>query len=217
MPKIYVLNKYGPNPYPHAVEVDTTSRGSFKDLSPFYLGPIRGTFNQRQVNCLRFENLWQYSKVYPCHAKLRPGFDPSNPFSFLPTNKFWEWQRAGFLKSRADRFPMGKGARPLYSISPITLEMLDYINSRKKIYIPIYRALVVQTRPYEMLYRWFVIEGRDLALRDFDGYDHESLGMSLSDVVNNPQKPMGHAFVIKMLLEAHVEGNLKSLIERNLL
>ena len=35
---IRVLNKFETNTY-GGVEVDTTSRGGFKDLSPFYLGP----------------------------------------------------------------------------------------------------------------------------------------------------------------------------------
>jgi hypothetical protein len=39
-----------------------------------------------------------------------------------------------------------------------------------------------------------------IALRDWHGYDHEKLGLSLTDVFNNPRKKMGHAFVLKMLL-----------------
>jgi hypothetical protein len=63
---VFVLNKFQPNPYPHAVEVDTTSKGSFKDLSPFYLGP----FVAGGLQCNIFENLWQYSKLYPQHSYL---------------------------------------------------------------------------------------------------------------------------------------------------
>lgn len=36
--------------------------------------------------------------------------------------------------------------------------------------------------------------------RTADGYDHDNLGMSLTEVLNNPQRKMGHAFVLKMLL-----------------
>ncbi len=33
-----------------------------------------------------------------------------------------------------------------------------------------------------------------------DGYDYHKLGMSLEDVLNNPKRKMGHAFVIAMIL-----------------
>lgn len=39
-----------------------------------------------------------------------------------------------------------------------------------------------------------------LTLRDYDGYDYSAKNMSLTDVLNNPTKKMGHAFVLAMLL-----------------
>jgi len=38
-----------------------------------------------------------------------------------------------------------------------------------------------------------------LAIRDFDGYDHDLLHMSLTEVLNFPNRKMGHAFVIKAI------------------
>lgn len=35
-------------------------------------------------------------------------------------------------------------------------------------------------------------------------YSHTALGMSLTDVLNNSQRKMGHAFVLMMLLEQDV-------------
>lgn len=188
MPRIYVLNKFEPNPYLHAVEVDTTSRGSFKDLSPFFLGPY--TWNDPisgNLSCRRFENLWQYSKVYPVHT------DPDGS----PNPAYYYWRKTGFNKDRAVRYPMGKGTKPAYLFWKG--RKLDYIESRKQVYIPIYADLVRATESYAKMYNWF-IQGHDLVLRDFDGYDYIRKGISLQQVVDDSSRSMGHAFVLALLL-----------------
>jgi hypothetical protein len=202
---IRVFNKFEPIPS-NFVEVDTTSHGSFKDLSPFYLGPINLTINEDEpMHCLRFENLWQYSKVYREHATLKPGLADFG-FMYEPTKEFFQWRALGFSKSRAVRYPMGKGIKPLYSYWKGA--HLNYIDARYQIYIPVYRELVLRTKSYAMLYNW-VLQGRDIALRDFDGYDHASRGMTLRDVINNPKKSMGHAFVIYGLLTGELQEIVK--------
>jgi hypothetical protein len=194
---IRVLSKFEPNTY-GGVEVDTTSRGGFKDLSPFYLGPRAwtestglddGTYTS--VCAMNMENLWQYSKVYPEFITHDGKISPN----------WFEWRSVGFNMQKANRYPMGKGRKPVFSYW--MGERLDYISARKKIYIPAYRDLVLRTKSYALLYQW-VIEGRDIILRDFDGYDHTKIGMSLDDVINNPKKPMGHAFVIYGLLTGKI-------------
>lgn len=176
-------------------EVNTTSRGSFKDLSPFYLGPITllASEGYPAQHCLKMENLWQYSKVYPCHVN-EAGF---------PTDEYFVWRHNGFNKDRVQRYPMGKGAKPLYSWWHG--EHLDYITARKKIYIPVYRNLVLRTESYRKLYNW-ALQGYDIALRDFDGYDHVSQNMTLQDVIDNPKRPMGHAFIIYGLLTGGLDN-----------
>eukprot|EP00831_Metopus_contortus_P055022 TRINITY_DN46426_c0_g1_i1.p3 TRINITY_DN46426_c0_g1~~TRINITY_DN46426_c0_g1_i1.p3 ORF type:complete len:101 (+),score=43.33 TRINITY_DN46426_c0_g1_i1:45-347(+) len=39
-----------------------------------------------------------------------------------------------------------------------------------------------------------------LSLYDFDGYDEEAKGLTLSEVLLNSKRKMGHAFVLKMML-----------------
>lgn len=39
-----------------------------------------------------------------------------------------------------------------------------------------------------------------LYLWDFDGYDHVCMGRTLEQVLNDPEKKMGHGFVLLMLL-----------------
>ena len=183
---IRVFNKFEPIPAGY-VEVDTTSRGPFKDLSPFYLGPIQVSSGEYPEWCLLMENLWQYSKVYAIHADA----------AGEPTEKFFQWRAFGFCKNRADRYPVGKGMTPLYSWWHG--KRLSYVEAKHQIYIPAYRDLVLRTESYRKLYNW-VLQERDIALRDFDGYDHVSRNMTLHDVINDPKRSLGHAFIIYGLL-----------------
>jgi hypothetical protein len=182
---IYVLSMYDTVPN-GALEVNTTSRSTnqFQALSPFKLGPCKLYDDYASLN---MENAWQYSKVYASQV------DDNN----MPTDEYFEWAKTGWSKKWADRYPMGRGAKPLFSWWDG--EPLDYIEARKKIYAPLYAERVVQTAAYkelELLHEG----GQDIALRDFDGYMYNDLGNTLRDVLNNPKKKMGHAFVIAMLL-----------------
>lgn len=194
---LYVLNKWEKNPYPHAVEVDTTSKGGFKDLSPFFLGPLRDPLTGQM--CQRMENYWQFSKVYEEH------FDPHTN---APTQAYWEWRTTGFNSNRAQRYPMGKGRKPVGSLSTKG-ELLCYIDARKQLYIPAYVELVKHTQSYRLLYDWMYGAHRDLVLRDFDGYDYRNMGLTLKDVADNHRKPMGHAFVIAGMLTGQLHTMLQ--------
>jgi len=195
---IRILNKFQPNPYP-GIEIDTTSRGNNKDLSPFYLGPVVA-FNGEEVT--NVENYWQYSKVYPEHATPPTSFELiNNPLCHEPKEEYYEWRLRGWKTQRAVRYPMGKGAKPLYSL--YHHHKLGYVMARKLIYIPAYAFAVIKTKSYAMLYE-AALAKQDIVLRDFDGYDYQSMDMTLLDVVNNPSKSMGHAFVIAMLLTGEI-------------
>ena len=167
--------------------------GLYKDLSPFVLGPI-DTPGARAEN---FENLWQYSKVY-------------NPFlgnDGEPTAGWFSWRARGFADKHAHRYPMGKGSIPVYSWWKG--EHLGYIEARKRIYATIYAKLVVATSSYEHLAKVYKVVG-EITLRDYDAYDHIKMGLSLINVINNPGRKMGHAFVLAMLLEGCLEECVRS-------
>jgi len=179
---IRALFKFAPK-VDNAVEVDTTSgSGDFRELSPFIL---------RAPPARNLENLWQFSKVYPEFVDAL-----NNP---LPS--YYEWRDNGWNDERAHRYPMGKGRKPLYSIWGDM--RLEYVDARKVIYAPMYAMNVGMTDSYlelRKLYDKCCAENRELILRDYDAYDHVALGMSLKDVINNPNKKMGHAFVLIMML-----------------
>lgn len=169
------------------VVVNTTSsaRSNWEtDLSPFYLGPCD---LYHKFVAKRMENAWQFAKVYAKHV----GEDGN------PTSDYWQWAVAGWTDEKAHRYPMGRGAKPLYSLW--NHEKLGYIDARKKIYAPLYAKAVKKTAGFEKLTQLYQ-KSKELILRDYDGYDHLELGISLHDVLNNPERKMGHAFVLAALL-----------------
>lgn len=161
-----------------------SSSSIWQGLSPFIIGPCKlyADFESKNV-----ENGWQFSKTYDIHV----GQDG------LPTHEYFQWAQDGWNNPRGIRYPMGKGAKPAYSWW--NGEKLGYIEARRKIYIPLYAKAVLKTDSWYMLKNLYEKE-EQIALRDFDGYDHDELGWSLTQVLNEPKKKCGHAFVLKMLL-----------------
>ncbi len=166
--------------------IDTTSHSkSNKDLSPFYLGPVK-LYGGRVAH--NVENAWQFSKVYQEFTDAAGN----------ATVDYWRWAEEGWADTYAHRYPMGKGKVPLYSLWDGM--RLDYISARREIYAPLYAGAVTAARSFLSLYHWHRT-GRDLILLDFDAYDHRGLGMTYRDVVRCKERKMGHAFVLAMLLE----------------
>ncbi len=166
------------------VVVDTTSNTHliYRELSPFVL-PAPPAQN--------FENLWQFSKVYKRHLEE----------SGLPNKAYYQWRAKGFADVEAHRYPMGRGIIPEYSWW--NSEKLGYIEARKKIYAPEYAKNAIKTDSFKILREQYIecnLHNKELILLDYDAYDHLALGMSLIDVINNPVRKMGHAFVLIMML-----------------
>ncbi|NBQ70670.1 MAG: hypothetical protein EBU46_18285, partial [Nitrosomonadaceae bacterium] len=94
-----------------ATPVEAGRPGTYAALSPFRLRTVvetpRGSFD----TCV--ENAWQFSKVYAAGPDGRPHVDAAG----APTEAWWAWARAGWARRDAVRFPMGRGARPLYSVA----------------------------------------------------------------------------------------------------
>lgn len=190
MMTVYVLprwvNSSLPPAYPHPTFDVTTHGGQFQPLSPMRLGPVplyAGLWSWTM------ENAWQYSKVYPEHIGQNGFVD----------REWWDWARAGWDNPRAVRYPMGKGAKPAYSLW--ATDRLDYIAARRRIYIPLYAQAV---RFHELdLFR--VLRDQtargDIVIQDFDAYDHRALGYTWDDVIADPGRKMGHGFVLAMMIE----------------
>jgi len=186
--KIKVVGPKDKDPLPpNSMLIYTVSRSKTwsRGLSPFFIDPCKlyGNYIAK-----RMENAWQYSKVYKCHID----------YNGNPTANYWKWAKTGWADDWAHRYPMGKGAKPEYSLW--AGEQLGYIEARKKIYIPLYARAVKKTVAYKKL-KTIYNSGQSIYLWDFDGYDNEKLGMSLTDVLECPTKTMGHAFILARMLE----------------
>lgn len=179
---------------PETLWIDTTSRSKnwSRGLSPFFLGPISWydqsrdqTFESKNV-----ENLWQFSKLYPEHQNA----------DGTPSEAYWDWAQKGWADSYAHRYPMGRGKIP--NCAWWCGKALTYVEARKEIYIPYYSMAVKLSSAYQTLLevvRQTNADGRDVYLRDFDGFDKTD--MTWDEVINDPKRKMGHAFVLAMLLE----------------
>lgn len=172
--------------------IDCTSHSGsalWQQLSPFHLGPVElypGVISKT------VENAWQYSKVYPGQV----GADG------WPSPGWFEWRDRGLSAIYANRYPMGRSVKPLYSFwidENGQRQKLEYIEARWKIYLPLYQKCVVGTDAFKILKRKYEA-GENIALADFDGYDYKAKGMSLRDVVNNEKKTMGHCVAIAIAL-----------------
>lgn len=184
-PKIHVASYWELKKVINPVDVTSHSELAFgKALSPFYLGPVNLYDGHVAHNV---ENGWQYSKVYKEFIKEKDG-DPSE--------KYFSWAAKGWQQTWADRHPRGKEI-PLYSWW--AGEKLDYIQARKKIYLPLYAAAARETEAFGALQE-YCRRKEEVTLIDFDGYNFEKAGLSIEAVVNNPEKRMGHAFVLWLLL-----------------
>lgn len=161
---------------------DVTTHGSdWRPLSPMLLGPVPlygGLWS------LTMENAWQYAKIYQ-------GYEYGE--------RYWPWARSGWGNPRAVRYPLGKGAKPLHSLW--AGDELGYIAARRRIYLPLY-AQAVRFHQLDLFLK-LRDQARygDVVLIDFDTYDHQALGYSWDDVINDPDRKMGHGFVLAMMLE----------------
>lgn len=185
MKQLIIANKTYPSK-DGFLEIDVTSRSITwsRGLSPFFLGPVQlydGYISQN------VENAWQYSKVYCQHT------DCDNN----PAKSYFEWAQKGWNKRMADRYPMGRGAIPLYSLWKG--EKLDYISARKQIYLPLYSSAVSKTAAYTRLKNIFD-ETDNLMLRDFDAHNIDVINYDIYKLLNNSSIKFGHGYVLAMML-----------------
>lgn len=79
--------------------------------------------------------------------------------------------------------------------------------ARGKLDVSSYENAVRQREP--VLLNNLVTRARqcdELIIQDFDAYDHHGEGMTLDDVLNNPDRKMGHGFVLAMMIEEEIRN-----------
>lgn len=226
------------------IVIDVTSRAErnkgflkdhptfFKDLSPFYIGPV---ISSDGVEAKIFEIFWQCGKVYPCHDD-----------NGKPTKDFFVWRNELYAKDVCSKDLMRHACKDLgyehkdtryfayYDKDKNDYVPLNYVEARKKVYFVEYAKLVYNTPSFKWL-KGLLESGKKIALVDFDGYNYyykkalegrynsylnkckenksqPTLTLddffeikTMKDVINCPFIPAGHGFVLKALLQGDLE------------
>jgi hypothetical protein len=220
-----------------------TKSTKYGSLGPYVLKDEKGRI---------MENIWQFSKVYktvppsiqkysmydstviwkwPADVHVRDG-------EFTPS--FWEWRNSGMNSKFAIRYPVNMKHRSkcIGCLLPEATEtknnvvpsLLGYIESRKKIYVPIYCDLVKKEKQFVEL-KTRLENGENLLICEVDvAYQNEleyyknTYGVSDDFIVNNTmevnkenitimlnddRKPFGHGYCLAMaLLDKDKEWNI---------
>jgi hypothetical protein len=190
MSKVTVIHKFTKVPASQGVVVIdaciNTPGGEWAGINPFLIGPCAMYDGH---TAMVMENAWQYSKVYKEHADQHGN----------PTDRYWQWARAGWANPTSVRYPMGRGRAPLYCLWEG--DRLGYVESRKRIYGPLFVRAAQQTESYARL-REIHEECEHLYIRDWDGWNMQRHGMtSLTQIINQTRRKMGHGFFLKAMLD----------------
>lgn len=147
------------------------------DFSP--MSEVKGGY--KKYYC--FENYWQSCKV----------------FEGIPHETSQKWWLS--LKKPKRRYPQGKGRKVLYT--KFNGKKLNYVDSRKQIYVPEYYQLIQGTTS---LNKWKKLydNGACIVIYDFDGPRSENgdpicLELTcelLIDKINNLTFPFGHSYIV---------------------
>lgn len=160
--------------YPDAIIIDVTSKGDLPmvKFSPFYpVGEIPIPFSKGQFS-ESVEGIWQGLKVFKGHD--------------VDKSKFQVTSMKG-LKRTVRRFGVPKGHRKGVNGE----ELLDYITARKLIYLPAYRWVLDNQLSKEIKELKMLAAEKPLVLLDYETNGN----------VDNPDKPLSHAQLVKMRLE----------------
>lgn len=171
------------------------SHSKWWPLSPYYLVNGKGQI---------MENIWQFSKHYaevPKSIQTYSLYDPTIIWSHQaenhidddgnPNERYYAWRNKGFNNKYAVRYPVGYNDRHkcLCSISE-SGERMDYIESRKKIYLPIYTELAKQSSLFTTLLNKLKT-GKNILICEVDGprgdddYYHNKYNTPKGTVVDN--------------------------------
>lgn len=166
--------------------LDVTSRNAkLKNyLSPFFLGPVSSPDG---LTAHVVENLWQFGKLYPQLAD-----EYGNP-----TEEFFKWRLEGFNDPKAHRHTLP--GKPLYHWW--NGERLGYIESRKRVYIPVYTMAIMQRPEVLRQLKQYLEKGGKVAIRDYDGFNFKKNGFDYESYMNYDKKILGHGHVIAMIME----------------
>lgn len=197
------------------------------------LGPYVLKNNKGQI----MENIWQFSKLYekvPRSIQRYSQYDSKiiwdhpEEVHYLNeevTDEYWAWREKGFNCKYPVRYPVGFKNRhkcicSLGEREDGDFDMLDYIEARKRIYLPVYTELVKNEKKFHKLKR--MLKTHNLLIVEVDGPHQESLEYykkkygvednfidrdsihvtreNMDIMLNDEKHPFGHGYCLAMAL-----------------
>lgn len=166
------------------IKINVTSAQAKKSKNRINFSPmteIQGGYN----GYWNFESYWQSGKV----------------FENIPIETTKKWWRE--LKEPKRRYPKSKGNKVLYALFDDNDEKMDYVTSRKKVYVPQYYDLIKDKDIIEE-YKQILMTGKNIIIYDFDGprdINGDVLCLELTndlliDKINDTRHPFGHGYIV---------------------
>ncbi len=226
----YKGSSYEDPSYPNFLPIICmTASTEYGSLSPYSLTDEKGRF---------LENIWQFAKLYdyvPSSTQTYSRYDKTVIWSHpeekhinndVPTQEYWIWREKGMTNPYPVRYPVGYTHRSqckcsLFDIGDNFYVELDYIEARKKIYLPEYEKAVVKEEKFTKLLK-LLQQGKNLLIIEVDGphqesvsYYKEKYGVSdnfinrdsvlatehnLEILLNDPKHPFGHGYCLAWAL-----------------
>jgi hypothetical protein len=168
----------------NVTSAQATASKNRRDFSP--MTPVPGGFK----GFLCYENYWQSLKVY----------------EHVPHEVTSEWWKRQEEPHR--RYPGSKGKTVLGAKrGHDETTLLDYVESRKKVYVPEYSNLI-EGREMLQFYKDQIDQGRDVTIFDFDGPrtpEGDVLCLELTEdllkeKINDTRHPFGHGYVVASMI-----------------
>lgn len=172
-----------------------TKSSPYGSLSPYTL--TNKIIIDNNIVDANLENIWQFSKIYENvkeSIQRKSRFDNkiiwNHPSEIhikdgIIQKSYWEWRKKGFLSEEPIRYPVGFNDRKkcLCSIycNDNQIDFLNYIDARKKIYLPNYlnaiNNLPVDSVGYKQLndLKEKLKNGTNILIIEVDGPHYESI------------------------------------------
>lgn len=229
--RIYGRGGYTEPFYPGFTPIPCLSKSTaYGELSPYLL---------KNEDGILLENLWQFSKVYqviPESIQPYSKYDSTiiwchpreihiNSKNEL-TEAYWEWRKKGMQCSYPIRYPVGYNHRhkclfSLFEAKKNFFIELDYVESRKQLYLTEYIKAVKKEKKFLQLAKR-LSDGENLLIIESDGPHQESLEYykekygvesdfiekdtmlctpkSLEIMLNDTKHPFGHGYALAYAL-----------------
>ena len=144
----------------------------------------------RGVRSKTVENAWQFLKVWP----EEDGWNEAEALT-------------AFGSDCAIRYPRGRGKKAIGHHWHETGELIDYVEARQRIYLPLYLKMLELPDRVEIIERLKNQAAiKPVSIWDFDSYGIKAVGLTnIFDTIFYEKRPFAHAFIVAIAVRNEVE------------